>query len=343
MITRRLLVSVVFKASLAALFQAHAPAQPPGSGSIVYTHAPDGGDPWPINDIYLMTATGRNVKALTKDGHSHHPSWSPDGKQILYIHDAALSESEGASAEFKSHHPVELYVMDADGNNCRLLRRLERVIFDVALSPDGRNLAISYLPEEWTRNDSGSGEPVSPGVFLLKADAQGRPHLLSRDASEPNWAPDGKRLAFSWRLPGGGGAIGVVNADGSGKLHLTDSGVIAGSPAWSPDGKMIAYDEFVDQGDRLQVFVMQAEGTKVRQITTNPAWSCEHPSWSPDGTQLVFACRSAAFACGGVSSIGTLRPPCKRRLFALSLNDPAAKPVLLNQTDGWSPKFAPVR
>jgi dipeptidyl aminopeptidase/acylaminoacyl peptidase len=57
---------------------------------IVFVHAPDGGAPWPVEDIYIMDAESRNVKSLTNDGHSHNPAWSPDGKRLLSVHDSEL-------------------------------------------------------------------------------------------------------------------------------------------------------------------------------------------------------------------------------------------------------------
>ena len=48
--------------------------------TIVFTHPPDGGPPWPVEDIYSMSGDGTHLKALTNDGHRHDPAWSPDGK-----------------------------------------------------------------------------------------------------------------------------------------------------------------------------------------------------------------------------------------------------------------------
>jgi Tol biopolymer transport system component len=318
-------------------------AYPQIAGTIVFNHAPDGGPPWPVIDIYSMTAQG--IQALTKDGHSHNPSWSPGGRRILFIHDAALTTKPEYrdTKESESYHPVELYVMNRDGSNLRLLRRLEPVIFDAAWSPDGRTVAITYLPEAWTKLPNTTGEPTPPGLFLLASDGHGEPRLLFRNAYTPAWSPDGKKLAFSSQQPQGRWTVGVANADGSEKIQLTDAGAIAGSPAWSPDGRMIAFDEFVDEGRIQQIFVMNANGSGVRQITTDSSWSCEHPSWSPDAKQLAFSCRSASTPCGVVSSVGSLLPECARRIFAISPSGLKAKPVLLSEHDGSSPTFAPIR
>ena len=53
-------------------------------------------------------------------------------------------------------------------------------------------------------------------------------------------------------------------------------------PAISPDGKQIA---FAYKGD---LFCVDANGGKARQLTTNPAYDYK-PVWSPDGTKIAFA------------------------------------------------------
>jgi len=312
------------------------------AGRIVYVQAPDGGPPWPVEDIYLMNGDGSGVKALTTDGHSHDPAWSPDGKGILFIHDMALGKKPAYREQpgYESYHPVELYVMGADGGNRYMLRRLEPVIEGVAWSPDGKTLAVTYMPEAWANRP----DPLDRvGLFLLPANGQGESRLLFRNAYTPAWSPDGKMLAFSLEQPRGLWSVHVASVDGSNDIRMTDPQNIGGSPAWSPDGKQIAFDEFVDQGQRQQIFVMDADGSHVRQLTSSTSWSCGHPSWSPDGSEIAFFCRSASLPCGVVSSAGTILPACDRRIFTLSLRDPNAKPKQLGNHDGTAPAFAPVR
>ena len=329
---------------MATPFQAIAQAQQQSTGVIVFIHAPDGGAPWPVEDIYSMDAEGANVKALTNDGHSHNPAWSPDGQRVLFVHDSVLQGRPAykEKKQYESYHPVELFVMDRDGTNRRLLRRMEPVIYGAAWSADGRTIAISALPEAFA-NRPQPGDPMRAGLYLLPADGQGEPRLLFRNALTPSWSPDGKQLAFSVEQPRGRWAIHVANSDGSNDVQLTDPPLMAGSPSWSPDGKLIAFDEFVRQRNQ-QVFVMDADGSNQRQITTGSNWSCGHPSWSADGKRLVFSCRSASVPCGmGISSVGTPLPECTRRLFSASPFDLDAKPVQLSERDGAAPVFAPVR
>ena len=78
-----------------------------------------------------------------------------------------------------------------------------------------------------------------------------------------------------------GGGIAVVRPDGRGARLLTR--VPGGrDPAWSPAGKRLA---FVRKG---HVHVMNADGTKLRQVTRGKSVEDSGPSWSPDGRQIAF-------------------------------------------------------
>lgn len=311
-------------------------ADQPGFGTILFVHTPDGDPPWPVEDIYAIDATGSNIRALTHDGRSHDPAWSADGQHVLFVHDSKLTTpTHKEQQQFQSHHPVELYVMDRNGRDRHLLRRLEPVIYSAAWSPDGTTLAISAAPQMPV------GESMRAGLFLLPADGQGIPRLLFRNALTPAWSPDGKRLAFSVEQPRGHWSVHVGNLDGSGDTQLTEPALDGGSPAWSPDGKRIAFEQFADPRHQ-QVFVMNSDGSHKRQITNDSSWSCGHPSWSADGQRLVFSCRSAANPCGTVSSVGAILPECTRRLFVASPFD-SKKPLELIGRDGATPVFSPVR
>jgi Tol biopolymer transport system component len=168
-------------------------------------------------------------------------------------------------------------------------------------------------------------------------------------------------VAFSVRVPGTGYAIGVADADGSHQIQLTDPSQYtvypyipdAERPAWSPDGKQIAYDAsilFMDApgtrgvSQQVAIFLMGADGSGKRRLTTDPEWRCFHPSWSPEGKELAFYCSPASVPCTGFVSSRELEPKpwCVRRIFVMSLTDPNAKPIQITQHDGANPVFAPV-
>lgn len=97
--------------------------------------------------------------------------------------------------------------------------------------------------------------------------------------------PNASRIAFEGDRFGGWG-IGVMKPDGSGITDLqTPFG--AADASWSPNGKYIAFEGDPNGDGNLEIFVMNADGTNVRQLTDSPApdyW----PDWFPNGRQIAF-------------------------------------------------------
>lgn len=309
------------------------------NGVIAYSRAPDGAPPWPSQNICTIRADTSEDRCLTVDGHSHSPAWSPDGKRILFIHDAPLStspiyrETEGT----KAHHPVELSVMDADGRNRKVLRVIEPVIHSAAWSPDGKTLAITAATA------TKPGEPRQVGLFLLPASGRGELRLIRRNAWNPSWSPDGRKLAFTVEHPRGRWRVHTANVNGTGEDAIGNPNVDNGSPVWSPKGHEIAFSQFTDQGRRQQIFVMNPDGSNARQVTEDSAWTCGSVFWSPDGDHLVVSCRSASEICGmGVFSTGQRMPECDRRVFLVPNSPvPATLRKKLFDHDGANASFAP--
>ena len=76
--------------------------------------------------------------------------------------------------------------------------------------------------------------------------------------------------------------IFVMEPDGSNQTNLTNHAANDFDPVWSPDGDAIAFlsDRGNEQGDGRFVFVMKADGSGVKQLSTMP--DSAYPDWSPD-------------------------------------------------------------
>src|SRR5919198_3556285 len=110
------------------------------------------------------------------------------------------------------------------------------------------------------------------------------------------WTQTAARAAF----PGGNGLIAwtrpffltdseiyVMNPDGSGKRALTDNTSNDADPAWSADGSKMVFESVT--GNAFNLYVINADGTGLYQLTTSTKRTDVQPAWSPDGTQVVFS------------------------------------------------------
>jgi tricorn protease-like protein len=75
-----------------------------------------------------------------------------------------------------------------------------------------------------------------------------------------------------------------------------------GSPVWSPDGTHIAFS-VVDKGTQNasiftgDTYVMNADGTKIVDLTPSENINGLDFAWSPDSQQIAFACSNAQYLC----------------------------------------------
>lgn len=79
--------------------------------------------------------------------------------------------------------------------------------------------------------------------------------------------------------------IFLTNLDGSDVVALTTD--YGSGPAWSPDGKQLAFNCNPPGQGRGDICVMNADGSGIRNLTSNPARE-ESPIWSPDGRRVAF-------------------------------------------------------
>jgi TolB protein len=78
------------------------------------------------------------------------------------------------------------------------------------------------------------------------------------------------------------------NLDGSGIKRLTDSKGYDAEGSYSPDGKQIVFCSNRTGDKNLELFIMDADGKNVRQLTKAPGCYNGGPFFSPDGKRVIF-------------------------------------------------------
>ena len=129
-------------------------------------------------DIHVMDHEGRNVSKLTTTG-AMHASWSPNGKRVTFVNRSP--EIIGGA------YWLQVFVIDADGSNLKMVTRSPNSTFIPKWSADGSSIAFVV---EYHGARANIFE-ISPGGENLKRLTAG-PKFDGR----PAYSPDGTKLAF---------------------------------------------------------------------------------------------------------------------------------------------------
>jgi Tol biopolymer transport system component len=82
--------------------------------------------------------------------------------------------------------------------------------------------------------------------------------------------------------------LSIVDADGQRWHHIFDGTASMAVPAWSPDGRRLAFRYHLDPDqDRGAIYLVNADGTELRKIWSDPVYTPAGISWSPDGARLA--------------------------------------------------------
>ncbi len=244
-----------------------------------------------------------NVRQLTFGGQNAEAYFSADGKKLI----------------FQSTRPPfgcdQIFSMNSDGSDVRLLS-----------TGDGRTTCSFFFPDQKrfiyasthmggkscpppADRSKGYVWPIYPSydIFSANLDGTGLTRLTKNDGydAEGIVSSDGQKIVFT-SLREGDLDIYVMNANGTGVRRLTREKGYDGGPFFSWDGQYIVYrahhpktapevseyEELLKRNlikpTRAELFVMNADGSKKRQVTNNGAanWA---PFLHPNNRQIVFS------------------------------------------------------
>jgi dipeptidyl aminopeptidase/acylaminoacyl peptidase len=183
-------------------------------------------------------------------------------------------------------------------------------VTDPQVSPDGR--WVAYVV---TTNDREADEARS-AIWMVSWDGTQRLALTAAadGIGKPRWSPDGRHLAFT-STPAGSDKLQIMLLDrrGGDARPLTSVGGDIGEYAWSPDGKRIAFamkqgdagsapkpiviealhfkqdeDGYLGAGRGRHLYLIDVDDKHTEQLTTDPGFNEDLPTWSPDGRRVAF-------------------------------------------------------
>lgn len=252
---------------------------------ILYSGDVDG-----VVDLFAIDATGGEATRLTADlSQQLHPSWSPDRTRIAF------------SGDLDEPGNPDIYVMEPDGTNVRRVTSAPGGDGRPSWSPDGSMMALERDGAIVLVNADGSeerpltdgsgrdGYPAwSPDGSRIAFIRDGEVHVINADGTslrrltetghnyEVDWSPDGSKLLFTHLRD-----LVLINADGTGFHNLTagpkDTYERGGN--WSPDGAQIVFASDRQGGQDMHLYVMNADGTRIRRLDGPIGFCCPEPDW----------------------------------------------------------------
>ena len=265
---------------------------PGGTGELQLTHTPEekGSLAWTAaGQIVFSVFAGDSSRlfAIDQDGRNQRqiasvpgraPTLSPDGTSLLYMAGTWTA--------------TRLTVSGVDGLNARQITDGSSIAWNNHWSPDGKLIAF-------TGRETPDGELA---VYVMNSDGSSRRRVSSIAPEEggaqwPVWSPDGRGLAIQVNSRKAATShIWIVDLPTGRALKLAshDQPYLDETPSWFPDGAHIAFQS--NRTGRMEVWIMNADGSGARQVTGLPQGTALPPSLtfggaprvSPDGSRILF-------------------------------------------------------
>jgi Tol biopolymer transport system component len=181
-------------------------------------------------------------------------------------------------------------------------------------SPTGDSIAYTHYPS-------------NAGAQIWLVDLRTRERTFLTTGAEAAWSPTASRLAFIRNH-----TLYTHRIDTHEEQHLINV-PRCHDPAWSPDGERIAFDwDYSDPTGTPVLWLLQADGTRPRDISQHGVGTWLEPQWSPDG-ELLLHIRAITGATGGEVFVMDTTGGRVRRITTDNITDGAPS---------WSPDGASI-
>lgn len=228
-----------------------------------------------MTSLWLVPYDGSaKPRVLTNEAvSSTAPQWSPDGKTLAFL----SARGEGRP---------QLYLLPLEGGEPKKLTDLKNGVGAYQWSPMGDRFVVTsrtgpsdkgkvvsdvrhYTGIRYKFNDTGWFDDKRSHLFVVDAKTGSAKQITEGQEWEdldPQWSPDGKRIAFVSNRTGKyyeddrNTDVFTIAAEGGALTKVSDHAEADNSPRWSPDGKQIAFLGTTKRREFAKLYVAPAEG-----------------------------------------------------------------------------------
>ena len=211
-------------------------------------------------DVWVVRPTGRDLRQVTNlPGTALSPSWSPDGRYIVFSH--------------RDDRTYALGVWDRLANKVTRIRFPGNTVIGPCFLPDNR-VAVSLSTSRY------------PDIFLLDRQFK-RERALEQSSAinvSPSFDSTGTKMAFTSSRHGSP-QVFLKDLNTGAVTRISKDGSYNSEPCISPDGTLIAYTKGTPNGFRI--FVHDMVTGFDQQVSYGPG-SDEQPAFAPDSYFVAF-------------------------------------------------------
>jgi dipeptidyl aminopeptidase/acylaminoacyl peptidase len=269
--------------------------------------------------VYLVAAEGGEVIRLTNGERGEtQPQWSPDGRWIAFLANRNPPQPAAGAAP-ATGGGNQIWIIPVRGGEAEKLTEEEAGVSQFRWSPDSKRIAyvVRDTPQDKAERDKRKKDRFDAIVvdsdfiyshlwtIALQSREKRRVTEGAFSASDPQWSPDGRWVAYVAARAGAQESsftdisedrntdIYVAPAEGGRARQLTTNPGPDSQPRFSPDGRWVAYTSHPDPAvwaQKTDLLVVPAEGGTPRNLTEGQSDSVSGPArWSRDGRDLYVA------------------------------------------------------
>lgn len=244
----------------------------------------------------------KNIRQLTRGKQNAEPRFSGDGQRLIF-----QSTRDGLGC-------YQQYEMDVGGGDARLVSTGSGATSGGSFFPGDRRVMYSsthmkgpQCPPKPPAQEQGLRALDEYDIFTANIRGSDIFRLTASPGydAEATIAPNGSRIAFT-SVRDGDIDIYSMRLDGTGVKRLTAAVGYDGGAFFSPDSARIVYrashptdpaevarykdllSRNLVEPDKLEIFVMDADGSHQRRVTSNGAANVA-PVFHPDGRRILFS------------------------------------------------------